>query len=150
MKWKSIAFAFMIGGIMAMLMACRHQPVNAAVGLEIGGPPPVCEWGYYDYAPYACAPYGYWGPAYFYNGVFIGVGPWFGWGYNHGWGNHRFQGYYRWQNHEWGNRKWRNRNDGAGWRRDHARGEWHESGRGWVRQDRQGSEQRGGRGRRGR
>ena len=43
--------------------------------------PPVCEWGYYAYYPYACAPYGYYGPDWFYGGVFIGAGPWYGWGW---------------------------------------------------------------------
>lgn len=53
------------------------------VGVEIGvgpgyvGPPPVCTYGYYDYYPYACAPYGYYGPSWFSGGVFIGAGPWF-------------------------------------------------------------------------
>ena len=61
------------------------------VGVEVGGPP-VCQWGYYDYAPYACAPYGWYGPGYFYNGIFLGVGPWAYWGYGHGWGGHRFFG----------------------------------------------------------
>ena len=61
-----------------------------SIGINIGGPPPVCQYGYYDYAPYACAPYGYYGPGYFYNGIFLGVGPWAGWGYAHGWGSHRF------------------------------------------------------------
>jgi hypothetical protein len=51
---------------------------------------PVCSYGYYDYAPYACAPYGFYGPGYFYNGIFLGMGPWAGWGYGHGWGGHRF------------------------------------------------------------
>ena len=50
----------------------------------------VCAYGYYGYAPYACAPYGYYGPGYFYNGIFLGMGPWGGWGYSHGWGSHRF------------------------------------------------------------
>jgi len=40
------------------------------------GVPPVCSYGYYDYAPYACAPYGFYGPGYFYGGVFLGMGPW--------------------------------------------------------------------------
>jgi hypothetical protein len=38
---------------------------------------PLCPYGYYDYAPYACAPYGYYGPEWFISGVFIGAGPWF-------------------------------------------------------------------------
>jgi hypothetical protein len=45
------------------------------------GPPPSCPYGYFPSYPYGCAPYGYWGPQYFYNGIFVGVGPWFGWGW---------------------------------------------------------------------
>jgi len=45
--------------------------------------PPVCEWGYYPYYPYACAPYGYYGPQWFTSGIFIGAGPWYGWGWGH-------------------------------------------------------------------
>jgi len=41
------------------------------------GVEPACAWGYYGYYPYACAPYGYWGPNWFVGGVFIGAGPWF-------------------------------------------------------------------------
>ena len=48
------------------------------------GAPPDCLYGYYPYYPYACASYGYWGPDYFYDGVFVGVGPWFGWGFGPG------------------------------------------------------------------
>jgi hypothetical protein len=62
---------------------------NAQVFVNIGVPP-VCSYGYYDYSPYACAPYGFYGPGYFYNGIFLGMGPWAGWGYGHGWGGHRF------------------------------------------------------------
>lgn len=54
------------------------------------GVPPVCSYGYYEYAPCACMPMGYYGPGYFYNGIFLGMGPWAGWGYGHGWGSHRF------------------------------------------------------------
>src|SRR6202142_965263 len=63
---------------------------NAQVVIGIGGPPPVCGYGYYEYPPYACAPGGFYGPGYFYNGIFLGVGPWSNWGYSHGWGSHRF------------------------------------------------------------
>jgi len=54
------------------------------------GVQPDCPYGYYGYAPYECAPAGYYGPGYFYNGIFLGMGPWGGWGYSHGWGRHRF------------------------------------------------------------
>jgi hypothetical protein len=46
--------------------------VAVAVGVE-----PVCPYGYYDAAPYGCAPSGYYGPEWFTGGVFVGVGPWF-------------------------------------------------------------------------
>ena len=63
------------------------------IGINIGGgAPPACAYGYYDYAPYSCAPAGYYGSGYFYNGIFLGVGPWANWGYAHGWGGHRFAG----------------------------------------------------------
>ena len=48
----------------------------AQVSVDIGVAP-VCPYGYYDVAPYACAPYGYYGPEWFTGGVFIGAGPWF-------------------------------------------------------------------------
>jgi hypothetical protein len=44
---------------------------------EYVGPPPGCVYGYYDYYPYACAPYGYYGADWFVGNVFIGAGPWF-------------------------------------------------------------------------
>jgi hypothetical protein len=47
-----------------------------SVGVNIG-PAPICPYGYFDYAPYDCAPYGYYGPDWFIGGVFIGAGPWF-------------------------------------------------------------------------
>lgn len=49
---------------------------NAQISVQIGEPP-VCPYGYFDYAPYNCAPYGYYGPEWFNGGVFIGAGPWF-------------------------------------------------------------------------
>src|SRR6266478_2399475 len=58
-----------------------HSQVAVGVGFGPGygyvGGPPVCRYGYYDYYPYACAPYGYYGPDWFVGGVFIGAGPWF-------------------------------------------------------------------------
>jgi hypothetical protein len=41
------------------------------------GVAPVCPYGYFDYAPYNCAPFGYYGPQWFVGGAFIGAGPWF-------------------------------------------------------------------------
>ena len=47
---------------------------QVSVGIGVA---PVCPYGYFDYAPYTCAPYGYYGPDWFVDGVFIGAGPWF-------------------------------------------------------------------------
>jgi len=53
-----------------------HAPAQISVGVNIG-PAPICPYGYFDYPPYDCAPYGYYGPDWFIGGVFIGAGPWF-------------------------------------------------------------------------
>ena len=76
----------------ALLVSAVLIPkADAQVSITFGAPP-SCPYGYYNYAPYACAPPGYYGPGYFYNGIFLGVGPWAYWGYNHGWGSYRFRG----------------------------------------------------------
>lgn len=67
-----LAFAA-IAGIGFMATAPK---ATAQVSVEIGAAP-VCPYGYYDGAPYGCAPYGYYGPEWFTGGVFIGAGPWF-------------------------------------------------------------------------
>src|ERR1017187_5520323 len=66
--------------VLMVPLAYSQAQVSLGVGVGPGyiGGPPVCEYGYYDYYPYACAPYGYYGPNYFANGLFIGVGPWAG------------------------------------------------------------------------
>jgi hypothetical protein len=71
---------------LALTPAAQSQ-VSISIGVQ-----PVCSYGYYGYAPYACAPMGYYGSGYFYDGIFVGMGPWAGWGYGHGWGGHRFNG----------------------------------------------------------
>ena len=72
-------------GVM-LIPASYAQAQRVVVGVGIGvpapapvyaAPEPYCAYGYYDYAPYACAPYGYYGPEWFRSGVFIGIGPWF-------------------------------------------------------------------------
>jgi len=64
-----------------MLPAAERSQAQVRVGVRVGGGygyvAPVCAYGYYGYAPYACAPYGYYGPDWFVGGVFIGAGPWF-------------------------------------------------------------------------
>lgn len=77
-------------GTTALLAGLALAPAAQAQLMIDIGVQPSCAYGYYGYAPYACAPYGYYGPGYFYNGIFLGMGPWGGWGYSHGWGSHRF------------------------------------------------------------
>jgi hypothetical protein len=71
-KFKCLAMV--AGGL--FIAAWSAPKAQAQVSVSIGAAP-VCPYGYYDYAPYACAPYGYYGPEWFNGGAFIGVGPWF-------------------------------------------------------------------------
>src|SRR5579859_531685 len=51
---------------------------NAQVSINVQiGAEPACPYGYFNYAPYQCAPFGYYGPQWFTSGVFFGAGPWF-------------------------------------------------------------------------
>ena len=81
-------------GLGFALAPASQANAQVSVGIGVGGYPyaaPVCSYGYYDYAPYACAPYGYYGPEWFNGGVFIGAGPWFhGPRGFHGYVNHAF------------------------------------------------------------
>ena len=73
---------FLIAGVAGLFLMMSVPPSNAApkpkaqVSVEVGAAPD-CPYGYYDYSPYDCAPYGYYGPDWFSGGVFIGTGPWF-------------------------------------------------------------------------
>ena len=71
--WKSIVLSALA---FAVLSSVRPAHSQVSVGVNIG-PAPVCPYGYFDYEPYDCAPYGYYGPDWFVGGVFIGAGPWF-------------------------------------------------------------------------
>src|ERR1700722_14020441 len=73
LKIGALAFAVLVAGLLCSASAPQPQ---VAVGVNIG-PAPVCPYGYFDYAPYDCAPYGYYGPDWFTGGVFLGAGPWF-------------------------------------------------------------------------
>ena len=72
--WKSMTLAAVCAG---MFVSTASSPAQVSIGIGVGGPAPVCPYGYYDYAPYNCSPYGYYGPDWFSNGIFIGAGPWF-------------------------------------------------------------------------
>ena len=71
--------------LLTLPLAYSQAAVRVGVGIGVGGyaaGAPVCAYGYYPDYPYACAPYGYYGPNWFAGGVFIGAGPWY-----HGWGH---------------------------------------------------------------
>jgi hypothetical protein len=63
------------------VLPAAYAQAQVAVGIRVGpgyvGTAPACAYGYYSYYPYACAPYGYYGPQWFAGGVFIGAGPWY-------------------------------------------------------------------------
>jgi len=59
-----------------LLFGCAHPAAQVGFGVQYG-PEPVCPYGYFDYPPYNCAPWGYYGPGWFRGGVFIGAGPWY-------------------------------------------------------------------------
>jgi hypothetical protein len=69
---KSLALSAVATAL--LLTAGNVAPAQIAVGIGVA---PVCPYGYFDYAPYDCAPYGYYGPDWFSGGIFIGAGPWF-------------------------------------------------------------------------
>jgi hypothetical protein len=66
----------LFAAVLAVCMTVTAPRAQAQVTVDVG-PAPDCPYGYYDVAPYACAPAGYYGPEWFSDGVFIGVGPWF-------------------------------------------------------------------------
>ena len=82
---KYLRYLTLFSLLMLLPLAYAQAQVRVGVGIGVGpgyvAGPPVCSYGYYDYYPYACAPYGYYGPEWFTGGVFIGAGPWY-----HGWG----------------------------------------------------------------
>jgi hypothetical protein len=70
--WKPLVLSAVAAAMLIPSSAGRSQ-----VYVGIGGGPPVCPYGYFDYPPYDCAPYGYYGPDWFVGGIFLGAGPWF-------------------------------------------------------------------------
>ena len=88
---RYLKYAGLLGLFVMLAGTAAHAQVRFGVGVGVGpgyvpppayvAPAPNCAYGYYGYYPYACAPYGYYGPEYFNGGVFIGAGPWFHRGY---------------------------------------------------------------------
>ncbi len=68
--------SFAMTAVAAMAIGAGAPKAAAQISVSVGIAP-ACPYGYYDYAPYHCAPYGYYGPEWFRGRTFIGVGPWF-------------------------------------------------------------------------
>jgi hypothetical protein len=90
MKTRWILFLF-CALTLAVVSSAPTAPAQVSVSI---GAAPLCPYGYFDYPPYQCAPYGYYGPDWFSGGIFIGAGPWFH-------GRHGFYGHVdnRWDPH---------------------------------------------------
>lgn len=70
---KFLALLAIVGCLSFTTITPKSQ---AQISINIGSAP-NCPYGYYDYSPYSCAPYGYYGPEWFNGGTFIGAGRWF-------------------------------------------------------------------------
>ncbi len=80
---RYLKYLVLLLAVMALPAMHSQAQVSIGVGVHIGPSygiyhePPVCEWGFYPDYPFGCAPYGYYGPEWFADGVFIGAGPWY-------------------------------------------------------------------------
>ena len=89
--WEVIMRHLKYLALLVVFVALAAAPSQAQVSIRVNiGPdygyyhvPPVCPYGYYPDYPFGCAPYGYWAPEYFVDGVFIGAGPWYRFYYLH-------------------------------------------------------------------
>jgi hypothetical protein len=102
---RPLALAAAAGIFLAGLASHAQAQIDVNIG-----PEPNCPYGFYDYAPYACAPSGYYGPEWFLDGLFIGAGPWYH-------GPDRFRG--RVDNHFDGRHGYRGPMPGLGEPHDH-------------------------------
>ena len=71
---RSLRFVFVVLALFTIVVPTVNAQAPVASPLP---PEPVCQFGYYGAAPYECAPYGYYNPDWFVQGVFIGAGPWY-------------------------------------------------------------------------
>jgi len=84
---RYLKYLALLAVLMALSAVCSQAQVS--IGVQIGpsygfyNAPPPCPYGYYPDYPFGCAPYGYWGPEWFVDGVFIGAGPWYRFYYLH-------------------------------------------------------------------
>lgn len=152
-----------------------YSQAQVSIGVRIGpdygyyNAPPVCAYGFYPDYPFACAPYGYWGPEWFVDGVFIGAGPWYHFYYihpefyRHGYYSGRSYGYwggFRGDDHRFrgDDRRFRDgdrfrergrefHDNGGGRFRDGGGGRFRDGGGRGFREDNGGGNRGGGRGR---
>lgn len=117
--------------VLLVPLAYSQAQVRVGIGVAVGpgyaAGPPVCAYGYYNYYPYACAPYGFYGPDYFVDGVFVGAGPWYHWGHPAWFWNRGFVGR-GWDHDGWRHEGWDHGWNRGGWdhqREGYGRGEWH-------------------------
>ena len=99
--YRAVRYLLLLGALIVPTTFANAQ-IGVGIGVGVGGPDyddygpaPVCSWGYYSYYPYACAPYGYYGPSWFVGGVFIGAGPWYNGYWGRGWGGNEHAGWSR-------------------------------------------------------
>jgi len=72
---RGLTFALLTAAaVIGFTATAPHATAQVDVSIGVA---PDCPYGYYDVAPYGCAPAGYYGPEWFTGGVFIGAGPWF-------------------------------------------------------------------------
>src|SRR5579862_6664117 len=74
-SFKCLALVVLAGVGSTIAAPSMQAQINISIGSARGAP--TCPYGYYDTAPYGCAPDGYYGAEWFTGGVFIGAGPWF-------------------------------------------------------------------------
>jgi hypothetical protein len=74
-NFKYLALVAVAGMFFTATTASKTE-AQVSIAIDVGAAP-NCPYGYYDYAPYACSPYGYYGPEWFSGGTFIGAGSWF-------------------------------------------------------------------------
>jgi hypothetical protein len=73
-KVRYLAVSAVVG--LCFMSFTAKADAQVSFGVQIGAQP-ECPYGYFDYPPYDCAPYGYYGPEWFPNGEFLGTGPWY-------------------------------------------------------------------------
>jgi hypothetical protein len=62
---------FTLAAVAGLCFTASASKAPAQISVEIGAAP-ECPYGYFEAAPYSCAPYGYYGPSWFNGGAFIG------------------------------------------------------------------------------